>query len=295
MALVGLAADFQYSQATRVNWTIQDLVEHRDYPSGLGHIAVAGAAWQAAGVDFVAHLGDILDNSSNDPATHMASMINALETTGGYTGEHYHVLGNHEKTLKTSEGDWTWYTDTIDNSTAPNYEAIWNDDGIDKAYSFDINGIHYVVIYALIADVGNDQRAALAAHLGTVASPTMNLPVVVLSHAHLHPGCGYGYGFSGSVSDCALTRGVLEDCGLVQAVFEGHFHNNKCSTVINEIPYFTLRGAVLANDLDDNSHNSYYIADIRPFAVTGNIQRIANIEITGFGRGSSKAFDQYII
>jgi predicted phosphodiesterase len=204
-------------------------------------------------VDFLVELGDFKDQDSPPVEQKTLSYLQAVESVFcKFKGPTYHVLGNHD----------------VDSLSKTQFLTNIENTGIDPGksyYSFDFNGVHFVVLDANYKSDGTEYdhgdfdwidaniptaelqwlRQDLAASRGAV---------IVLVH-QLLDGAGPHY-----VNNAAQVRQILEQSGRVLAVFQGHYHDGSYRR-INEIHYYTLK-AVVEGPSPEN--NSYAIVEVRP-------------------------------
>jgi predicted phosphodiesterase len=249
----GIVTDCHYADA--------DTVGTRYYRDSLDKLGECVEAMNRQQVDFLVELGDFKDQNSPPIEQKTLSFLRAVESVfRKFNGPIYHVLGNHDQDSLSK----MQFLNNIENTgIAPgrNY------------YSFDYNGVHFVVLDANYKSDGTDYdhgnfdwtdanappaelqwlRRDLAASHGAV---------IVLIH-QLLDGAGSYY-----VHNAAEVRQVLEQTGRVLAVFQGHFHEGSYSR-IKGIHYYTLKALV---EGPGPENNSYAIIEVRPdmsITVTG--------------------------
>jgi alkaline phosphatase len=243
---------------------------HANYFSGgLAKIAAFTRDVSRRGASFIAHLGDLVDGPAK--ARELAyegkraaalSFVDAAERAlAAFEGPRYHVNGNHDN-------DYLGKDD---------FRAHVTDTGIAGGasyYSFDRNGIHFIVLDANFTSAGysysgvpsaagfgyawqdtnvpSEEVAWLRADLASTA-----LPVIVLTHQYLKPPAASDPRFLPqlTVANAAEVRQVLEVNGRVLAVFSGHWHGGGFGQQ-NGITYVGLRGNV-SYGTDVERHNQY--------------------------------------
>ena len=256
----GIVTDCHYADA--------DTVGTRYYRDSLDKLGECVEEMNRQRVDFLTELGDFKDQ--NTPAVEQKTLLylRAVESVfHKFNGPTYHVLGNHD----------------ADSISKVQFLANIENTGIDPTrtyYSFDYNGVHFVVLDANYKSDGADYdhgnfdwtdanvppaelqwlRQDLAASHGAV---------IVLIH-QLLDGTGSYY-----VKNAVEVRQILEQSGRVLAVLQGHFHEGSYSR-IEGIHYYTLK-ALIEGPGPDN--NSYAIVEVRPDM---------NITITGYRKAVSK-------
>lgn len=256
----GIVSDCHYADA--------DTVGSRFYRHSLEKLGECVEAMNEQQVDFFAELGDFKDQDSPPAEQKTLSYLQAIESVFcKFNGPAYHVLGNHDQDSLSK----IQFLTNIENA------------GIDPGrsyYSFDSNGVHFVVLDANYKSDGADYdhgnfdwtdanvppaemqwlRRDLAASRGAV---------IVLVH-QLLDGTGPHY-----VKNAAEVRQIIEQSGRVLAVFQGHRHDGGYSR-IEGIHYYTLK-AVVEGPGPEN--NSYAIVEVKPDM---------SITITGYRKAVGK-------
>lgn len=256
----GIVSDCHYADA--------DTVGSRFYRHSLEKLGECVEAMNEQQVDFLVELGDFKDQDSPPAEQKTLSYLQAIESVFcKFNGPAYHVLGNHDQDSLSK----IQFLTNIENA------------GIDPGrsyYSFDSNGVHFVVLDANYKSDGADYdhgnfdwtdanvppaemqwlRRDLAASRGAV---------IVLVH-QLLDGTGPHY-----VKNAAEVRQIIEQSGRVLAVFQGHRHDGGYSR-IEGIHYYTLK-AVVEGPGPEN--NSYAIVEVKPDM---------SITITGYRKAVGK-------
>ncbi len=249
----GIVTDCHYADA--------DTAGTRYYRHSLDKLGECVEAMNEQQVDFLVELGDFKDQQNPPVEQKTLSYLQAVEGVFcKFDGPAYHVLGNHDQDSLSK----TQFLTNIENK---------NIDPGRSYYSFDFNGVYFVVLDANYKSDGTDYdhgnfdwtdanvppvelqwlRRDLAASPGAV---------IVLVH-QLLDGAGSHY-----VKNAAEVRKILEQSGRVSAVFQGHRHDGGYSQ-IEGIHYYTLK-AVVEGPGPEN--NSYAIVEVRPdmsITVTG--------------------------
>ena len=253
---------------TDCHYADADTAGTRYYRESLAKLGECIEALNAQKVDFLVELGDFKDQNSPPVEQKTLSYLRAVESVfRKFDGPTYHVLGNHD----------------ADSLSKAQFLTNIENTGIDPAksyYSFDFNGVHFVVLDANYKSDGADYdhgnfdwtdanipstelqwlRQDLAASRGAV---------IVLIH-QLLDGTGSYY-----VKNAAEVRQVLIQSGRVMAVFQGHHHDGGYSR-IEGIHYYTLK-AVVEGPGPEN--NSYAVVEVRSDM---------SIIITGYRKAVSK-------
>ncbi len=218
--------------------------------------------------DFVIELGDFKDMDTPPiPAKTLIYLDRAERTFAGFKGPRYHVAGNHDM-------------DCIPKSK---FLSIVENTGTDQGksyYSFNMKGFHCVVLDACFDSAGADYNSGQYKwEDANIPGPELQwlrkdlkksrLPSVVFIHHRLD---GTGAYF---VKNAAVVRRILERCGDVKAVFQGHYHEGYFQC-INNIPYYTLKSLVEGNS--PQGYN-FAIADVSK----------GSVSVTGFGEIETQA------
>lgn len=256
----GIVADCHYADA--------DTAGSRYYRRSLDKLTECVELMNAQKVDFLIELGDFKDQDNPAVEQRTISHLRAVEEVlQEFTGPTYHVLGNHDEDSISKEQ----FLDNVENT------------GINPAksyYSFDLGGVHFVVLDANYKADGTDYDH------GNFNWTDANIPpaeldwleqeladargdAVVFIH-QLLDGTGSVY-----VNNAADVRRILEESGKVLAVFQGHHHSGSCSR-IEGIHYYTLKAVVEGPGEEDNS---YAIVEVRPDR---------SITVTGYRKAVSK-------
>ena len=212
-------------------------------------------------VDFLIELGDFKDQA---PAPTKRSTIAYLRTIEQVfqkcSASNYHVLGNHD-------------ADSISKDQFLAVVANTNIPRKSKYYSFDLKGVHFVVLDAnyradgLDYDSGNftwtdanvpqPELKWLQRDLAATAKP-----VIVFVHQQLD-GKGSHY-----VKNAPDVRRILQKHKRVLAVFQGHNHAGHYSN-IEAIHYYTLNAMIEGSGQENSSYAVVEIDDDRNIVVTG--------------------------
>lgn len=262
-ARFGILTDSHYADA--------DTIGSRYYRHSLDKLTECVELMNAQKVDFLLELGDFKDQNNPPVEQRTITYLRAVEKVfQKFNGPTYHVLGNHD-------------IDSISKEQFLNNVENTNIDPTKSYYSFDFNGVHFVVIDANYIADGTDydhgnfnwtDANILPAELNWLRQDlaTAHGPTIVFIH-QLLDGTGSVY-----VNNAVDIRQVLEQSGKVTAVFQGHHHEGSYS-YIEGIHYYTLK-AMVEGPGDEN--NSYAIVEIRPDQ---------SINITGYRKAVSKQLD----
>lgn len=189
-------------------------------------------------------LGDLIDAapSVETEISYLSAITKVLDGAGV---PRHHVLGNHCVATLTKE------------------EFFKHSGSVNKKghYSFDLAGRHFVVLDACYNEkmepygrnnfVWHDsnmtpgQIAWLKKDLAETEAPT-----VVFAHQRLDLDRPNKY----AIKQAGEVRKILEESGMVRAVFQGHSHKNELETV-GKIPYCTLAAMVEGSGVEKNSYS----------------------------------------
>ncbi len=204
-------------------------------------------------VNFLVELGDFKDQDEPPVEANTITYLQAVEAAlQRFTGSTYHVLGNHD----------------MDSLSKAQFLANVENTGIApdaSYYSFDLNGLHFVVLDANFTsdgtayDHGNfswTDAIIPSAELDWLRKDlaSANGPVIVFTH-QLLDGTGSYY-----VGNAANVRQILEASGKVLAVFQGHHHSGAYNQ-LRGIHYYTLKAVVEGSGAQNNA---YAIVEVYP-------------------------------
>ena len=237
----GLIADTQYA----------DLPHSigRYYRNALKKTERCMEAFRGEKVDFIVHLGDIIDCPGR--LREGCEALDAVLTVMRGDIPVYFVLGNH------------------DLASVP-YGVMSERLGLKSGYySFDLGGVHFAVLDSNFDAAGERYRPDFSRWDQCYVSPEELLwleadlraapagPVAVFIHALLDD-----LDDPHVVRNAAQVRSVLESCGRRVTVFQGHKHSGHESET-NGIRYHTLKAVV-----NGRSRYSYWIAEAGPDGVS---------------------------
>jgi len=219
---------------------------NRKYTQSLGKLQECVDTMNLYKVDFLVELGDFKDMSH--PAEEQKT-LGYLEQVEGvfsqFDGKRYHVLGNHDE----------------DCISKKQFLAIAENSGISRKksyYSFDTGGFHFVVLDANFDSTGKDFDHGKF-DWGDPNIPEKELKwlnkdlnktensVIVFIHQLLDGAHPY------QVNNASQVRAMLERCGKVKYVFQGHYHEGNYSD-INGIHYYTLCSLIEGEKPQGNSY-----------------------------------------
>ncbi len=259
-ARFGIATDSHYADA--------DTVGSRYYRHSLDKLTECVELMNAQKVDFLVELGDFKDQNNPPVEQRTITYLRAVEKLfQKFNGPTYHVLGNHDMDSISKEQ----YLTNVKNT---------NIDPSKSYYSFDFNGVHFVILDANYRTDGIDYDHGnfdwTDANIPTAELNWLKhdlaatrRPAIVFIHQLLDD-TGPVY-----VNNAADIRLILEQSGKVTAVFQGHHHEGSYS-YIEGIHYYTLKAMV---EGPGEENNSYAIVEILPDS---------SIIITGYRKAVSK-------
>jgi predicted phosphodiesterase len=259
----GIVADCHYADVSAVGT--------RFYRESLDKLAECVARMNAGRIDFFVELGDLKDQDKPPVESRTLRYLRDAEAVlQRFRGPTYHVLGNHD----------------MDSLSKQQFLANVENTGIDSGrsyYSFDVKGLHCIVLDANYKADGSDYdhgnfdwtdanipaselnwlRQDLAASRG---------PVIIFVH-QLLDGTGSVY-----VKNASEVRRVLHASGRVLAVLQGHHHPGAYS-LIDGIHYYTLKSVVEGHGQDNNSYAIVEVRSDLSITVTGH-RKASSMELT---------------
>jgi len=255
----GIVTDCHYADA--------DPAGTRFYRESVDKLSECVARMNAEGVDFLLELGDFKDQDRPPVESRTLQHLRNIEAVfREFAGRRYHVLGNHDMDSLSKRQ----FLENVENTGV---------DPMRSYYSFDVRGLHGIVLDANYKADGSDYDhgdfdwtdANIPPHeLDWLRRDLTNSrgPVVVFIH-QLLDGTGSVY-----VKNAAEVREVLRASGRVLAVFQGHHHEGAYSH-LDGIHYYTLKATVEGRGPENNS---YAVVEMRPdqsLIVTGYRQAVS--------------------
>ena len=254
---IGIATDLHFADKAPAG--------SRHYRESSGKLAEAVAVFKEQKVDFVVELGDIVDAAPTvEVEIGYLKKIDAVIKSAGVP-VHY-VLGNH----------------CVATLTKPEFFAVTG--ARESYYSFDVGGVHFVVLDACFnkdmepygrnnfawtdANIPQQEQDWLKTDLAE-----MKLPVVVFAHQRLDLDPTESY----AVKQSPSVRGILESAGNVRAVLQGHSHENELNK-INGIPYCTLAAMVEGSG---EANSAYGVLEVSSRGM---------VRLTGFRKQENRDF-----
>ncbi len=243
----------RFGIVTDCHYADTDAVGTRFYRESLDKLAECVGRMNAGGVDFLVELGDLKDQDKRPVESRTLRYLQEVEAVlQMFRGPTYHVLGNHD----------------MDSLSKQQFLSHVENPGIDKTrsyYSFDVKGLHFVVLDANYRSDGSDyDRGNFDWRDANIPAQELDWlhqdlaaadgPVIVFIH-QLLDGTGHVY-----VKNAPGIRRALQASGKVLAVFQGHHHEGSYNP-IEGIHYYTLKAVVEGHGPDSNS---YAIVDVQP-------------------------------
>lgn len=242
----------------------------RTYSRSLEKLKGCVDSLNALGADFLIELGDFKD--IGDPPVEEKGLIylyRAKKVFSGFNGPRYHVLGNHD----------------LDCLSKAQFSSKAKNSGISPEasyYSFDLKGIHVIVLDADYDSLGRDYDHGRfkwsdanipAKELNWLKSDLRHARGTTLVFCHqLLDGEGSAY-----IRNSKEVRRLLEKSGKVAAVFQGHVHEGQYH-LMNGIHYYTLKALVEGSSNEDNSFARVSVYPNR-------------ISVQGYGHATSMQFE----
>lgn len=234
---VGMMTDLHHAD--------KDPAGTRHYRQTLGKLAEAAEYFSSDRPDVLVELGDFID-AADSVETERKYLQTINRPFSEIAADRHYVLGNH----------------CVDTLTKQEFL-----DGVQRErsyYSFDRSGVHFVVLDSCFRGDGvpygrrnfqwtdpnipAEELEWLKADLQTDESP-----VVIFAHQRLDVADNHG------VKNAAQVRQVLEDCGRVTAVFQGHSHKNDLRS-IGGIFYCTLVAMIEGSGKENNGYSMMEVA-----------------------------------
>ncbi|TSA48940.1 hypothetical protein D4R47_04715 [archaeon] len=232
------------------------------YPQRLEACVDAMNAWP---VDLVIQLGDFVNGNYvmgaplGDPARIVDILDHADAIYAKLDAPRYYVLGNHD-VYDLSKEEFLAHTAATETFT-----------------SFDAGAYHFVILDAQYDKNGEDLGHAFWVVQGNIPQPEIDWlatdlaatdkPTIVCVHQRLDVDKDLLSGGGPEILGNKVVQQVMEDSGVVIAVFQGHDHEN-ADTVINEIHYIEFDQLTD----EDNSAPSWALVTLDPQARTITIQ-----------------------
>lgn len=249
---VGLVTDLHHAEKSAAGT--------RHYRETLGKLEEAAQQFRRDRATMLVELGDLID-AADSVQVELSYLKTVNRKFSQICNDRHYVLGNHcVDTLKKEE-----------------FLA-----GVEREksyYSFDRNGVHFVVLDSCFRSDGKPYERrnfqwtdanipAAELHWLQADLKSNKLPVIVFAHQRLDVSNNHG------VKNNAEVRKILESSQNVLAVFQGHSHHNDLQH-INGIHYCTLVAMIEGSGPENNG---YSLMDIRSDS---------SIHLTGFRKQQS--------
>jgi predicted phosphodiesterase len=212
-------------------------------------------------VDFLIELGDFKDQDTPPNKKNTLLYLQTIENLfQQFKGPKYHVIGNHDLDSISKED----FSKIANNTKIPAHSTF---------YSFDLKGMHFIVLDANFKRDGSDYRNGNFDWRDTNISPaeidwlkrdlrSTNKPVILFIHQQLD--CKGDL----CVNNADEVRSILDNSSKVIAVFQGHNHNGYYSQ-IKGIHYYTLKAMVDGAGSQNNSYAIVQVFDDGSISITG--------------------------
>ena len=209
-------------------------------------LAECVATFQHARVDFSVCLGDLIDSAA-DPVMEAGYARTMAAVMAGYAGPWHIVLGNH---------DVNAFTKARFLKLCAAGHPPW--------YSFEVNGIHFMVLDGNhLADgrdyeEGNfswDEAWLSAAQLDWMTADLASVPdrpTVILCHENLAQKPPRDDADPHVLRDAPRARALLEGADMVTGVVQAHYHEGM-EMERNGITYIGVRAMVIGPGLENNA------------------------------------------
>jgi alkaline phosphatase len=245
--LIGLLTDVHYAD--------RNAGGSRHYRESRAKMAAAIETFNGNSVDFVVHLGDLIDSGDGTVESELRHLTTIEAELDKCKAPRHYVLGNHCLNLLNRE------------------EFAAHSAARAEHYSFDAGGWHFVILDACYTAKG-EPYARKNFHWQDCNIPATQLdwlrddlqaadrPVIVFVHQRLDNSEHHG------IKNREAVHTVLEDSGKVFAVFQGHSHKNEWHQ-ISDIHYVTLRAMVEKSGLENNGYGLLYLDADGTAVITG--------------------------
>lgn len=248
---IGLITDIHYADKTRVNT--------RYYRDSLAKMQQAVAYFNEARPDFIVELGDLVDSAGGSVEIELDYLRTIEAELAKAKAPRHYVLGNHCVDVLTKE------------------EFLANTGAKSTYYSFNQGRYHFVVLDACFREDGEPYGRNNSNWRDTNIPPaelqwlendlaSTDRPTIIFIHQRLDKTTYH------SVNNHADVRAILEAGGKVQAVFQGHSHENEY-VMVNGIHYCVVRAMVEGEGAKNNSYGMLTIAPNGSMMIDGFVQQ----------------------
>jgi alkaline phosphatase len=218
-------------------------------------------------LDFVVSMGDIIDQA-DESGIERGYLSRMNQIFAAFSGPRHVVIGNHDVATLTKE------------------EFLRECDRSQPFYSFEVGGVHFVVLDGNCHEDGSDFSAGNFEWDDAWVSNTQldwlrrdlqasrEQPVIVFCHENVDDRLSSGKRDPHTLRNAARLRDLLASAGNVRALIQAHYHPGILTT-LNSIDCIGLRAMVVGEGLENNA---YAIASLY---VDGRL------DIDGFGQQPS--------
>ncbi len=251
----------RFGIVTDAHYANRDYQGNRYYRESVAKMHECVKRMNEENVTFIVELGDFKDQDNPPTEESTISYLQTIEEEfQKFNGDTYHVIGNHD-------------VDSISKDQFLATVANTNISRGSKYYSFDLAGLHFIILDANFRSDGLDYDAGnfdwtdanippkeltwLERDLASTAKPS-----VVFVHQQLD-GVGDHY-----IKNAAQVRRILQKHQRVLAVFQGHNHAGDYN-LIEGIHYYTLKAMVEGTGEENNSYAIVEIDEDHSITVTG--------------------------
>ncbi len=261
------AAKLRFGIVTDCHYSDRASQGRRHYNESIAKMRECVELMKDQDVDFLMFGGDMIDKGEPDTTENVLTNLQAIEATyATFKGPRYHVLGNHDMdSLSKAQ-----FLGTVERTGIEGHSGY---------YSFDLKGVHFVVLDACFTSDGTNYDSSNF-HWTDANVPQQQLnwlkrdlaatskPVIVFIH-QLLDGSGHHY-----VNNALAVRQILEGHPRVLGVFQGHQHAGQYNH-LGGVHYYTLRGMVEGSG---ETNSAYAIVDVLEnddMVVTGYRQAVS--------------------
>ena len=201
--------------------------------------------FERRGLNFVISMGDIIDQA-DDPQTERAYLTRMNQIFEGFSGPRHAVIGNHDVATLSKE-------EFLRHCDSP------------PVYSFDVGGVHFVVLDGNCHEDGSDFSAGNFSWdeawifsvqlewLRRDLEAVRQRPVIVFCHENVDDRLWRGERDPHILCNAAQLRDVLAGAGNVRALIQAHYHPG-ILTSLNGIDCIGLRAMVVGEGLENNAY-----------------------------------------
>lgn len=216
----------------------------RHYRESIGKLQEAGRHFEKARPDFVVELGDLID-AADSVETELGYLKTVHREFAALPGGKHCVLGNH----------------CVDTLSKEEFLGVVGQES--SYYSFDRNGVHFVVLDSCFRSDGEPYQrknfewtdanlpAAELEWLRADLAETTAQQVIVFAHQRIDREGSDKH----TVNNAGQVREVLVKSAKVRAVFQGHSHANE-HVEIDGIHYVTMVAMVEGSGAENSAYST---------------------------------------